>query len=254
MSKTTIRLNTFLSQTLFISRRKAEELILKKEILINSQRISSLSTQVCPKTDIVKYKKKVLRLDRKKIYIAFNKPPQVLTTMKDDLERPCVADFFKVLKKRVFPVGRLDWSTEGLLLMTNDGTFSQEVMHPKFEIDKTYLVKINKPLSQVHKKKLLTGVPTPIGKLQAKKVFHVVRTSRRLQKTKHQWIKIIVHEGRNRMIRRMLEKLGYDVKTLRRVAIGNLKMSKLSRGHFEFLSPQQIQKIFQKSSFSKNFK
>ena len=245
MLKKTIRLNAFLSQTLFMSRRKAESLILQGEVLVNSQRVNSLSTQIRPQADVVMYKKKVLKLNNKKVYIAFNKPPQVLTTLKDNLGRVCVADFFKKFKKRIFPIGRLDWNTEGLLLMTNDGEFAQKISHPKFEIEKTYLVKIDKPLELKHKTKLLNGVPSSIGKLKAKKIFYVNKSSKKLQKTKYHWIKIIIHEGKNRMIRRMLEKLGYDVKVLRRTAIGGLKMHNLPKGHFFILSPQQVNKIFQ---------
>lgn len=240
-----MRLNQFIAQTTLLSRRKSEELIINKEIRINGKIITDLSTQVTPSQDKVFHKKVLLKLPRHNIYIMFYKPAQVLTSMSDEeAERTHVAQFFPQLKSRVFPVGRLDWSSEGLLLMTNDGEFSQKVIHPQFKVTKTYLIKIDKPLSSTHKSKLLAGIPSDIGRLKANHVHTVKQYSRNDKKTKYSWIQIQIDEGKNRMLRRMLSKLGYRIQRLKRIAIGNLKLGKLPQGQFTYLTPQQVDKIF----------
>lgn len=239
-----MRLNQFIAQTTLLSRRKSEELITNKEIRINGKVITDLATHVTPSQDKVFHKKVLLNLPQHNIYIMFYKPAQVLTSMSDESERAHVAQFFPQLKSRIFPVGRLDWSSEGLLLMTNDGDFSQKVIHPQFKVTKTYLIKIDKPLSAVHKAKLLAGIPSDIGRLKANHVHTVKQYSRNDKKTKYSWVQIQIDEGKNRMLRRMLSKLGYRIQRLKRIAIGNLKLSKLPQGQFTYLSPQQVDKIF----------
>lgn len=239
-----MRLNQFIAQTTLLSRRKSEELIINKEIRMNGKIITDLSTQVIPSQDQVFHKKVLLRLPQHNIYIMFYKPAQVLTSMSDESERAHVAQFFPQLKSRVFPVGRLDWSSEGLLLMTNDGEFSQKVIHPQFKVTKSYLIKIDKPLTATHKSKLLAGIPSDIGRLKASHVHTVKQYSRNDKKTKYSWIQIQIDEGKNRMLRRMLSKLGYRIMRLKRIAIGNLKLGKLPQGQFTYLTPQQVDKIF----------
>ncbi|MBE8222033.1 MAG: rRNA pseudouridine synthase [Bdellovibrionales bacterium] len=240
-----MRLNQFIAQATLLSRRKSEELIINKEIRINGKIITDLSTQVTPSQDKVFHKKVLLKLPRHNIYIMFYKPAQVLTSMSDtEAERAHVAQFFPQLKSRIFPVGRLDWSSEGLLLMTNDGEFSQKVIHPQFKVTKTYLIKIDRPLSPIHKSKLIAGIPSDIGRLKANHVHTVKQYSRNDKKTKYSWIQIQIDEGKNRMLRRMLSKLGYRIQRLKRIAIGNLKLGKLPQGQFTYLSPQQVDKIF----------
>ncbi|MBE8163318.1 MAG: rRNA pseudouridine synthase [Bdellovibrionaceae bacterium] len=240
-----MRLNQFIAQTTLLSRRKSEELIINKEIRINGKIITNLSTQVTPSQDKVFHKKVLLKLPRHNIYIMFYKPAQVLTSMSDgETKRAHVAQFFPQLKSRVFPVGRLDWSSEGLLLMTNDGEFSQKIIHPQFKVTKTYLIKIDKPISATHKAKLLNGIPSDIGRLKANHVHTVKQYSRNDKKTKYSWVQIQINEGKNRMLRRMLSKLGYRIQRLKRIAIGNLKLGKLPQGQFTYLTPQQVDKIF----------
>ncbi len=177
-----------------------------------------------------------------KIYVIFYKPENVLTSMEDPLGRPTVADYVEKLPVRVFPVGRLDWDTEGLLLLTNDGDFSQKVMHPREEIPKTYLAKLDGQPREEQLNKLLTGVTIPGGRVRA---LHVERA--RIGDSKfYDWVKIVIAEGKNRQVRYMFEKVGYGVKKLKRVAIGQLTLGSLQKGEYAFLDSSHLAKIFRK--------
>ncbi|MGI9548981.1 MAG: pseudouridine synthase [Bdellovibrionales bacterium] len=235
-----IRLNKYLAQWGDVSRRKADELIKKGDIFLNGSLVKNLGTFIDPKKDHIRIKnKKILATQITPIYMMFNKPENVLTTTKDPKNRLTVMDFIKKNKQRIFPVGRLDWNSEGLLLLTNDGDFSQKVLHPTYKIKKTYLVKIQGRPSPEQLKKLLKGVTTPIGKMKASYVKKVPKTN-----PNNQWIKIIIAEGKNRQIRHMFFKLGYRILKLRRVAIGRLKLSRLKKGTYVLLKPADIEKVF----------
>jgi 23S rRNA pseudouridine2605 synthase len=163
--------------------------------------------------------------------------------MTDPMGRPTVADFVKDLPYRVFPVGRLDWDTEGLLLLTNDGDFSQKVTHPKEEIPKTYLVKLDGKPTDAQLDKLRRGVTIPGGKVAAKFVERAkVGTS-----GTYDWVKIVITEGKNRQVRHMFQKIGYDVKKLKRTAIGQLTLGPLKKGEFAFLDEGGIRQVFKQS-------
>ena len=235
-----IRLNKFLSQWGSVSRRQADALIKQGQVFINSSKIHDLSTLVDPKKDKVRVKKRIIRPDQfSPIYIIFNKPENVLTATEDNTSRPTVMDFIGKQKRRVFPVGRLDWATEGLLLFTNDGEFAQQVLHPKYKINKTYLVKIKGKVKQSQLQKLLRGVSTPRGRMSAQHVKILSRSGE-----SNQWIQIVISEGKNRQIRLMLDKLGYKIIKLRRVTIGKLKMGKLKKGSFKAIKKSEAEKVF----------
>ena len=159
--------------------------------------------------------------------------------MSDPQGRTTVADFFSRVKGRVFPVGRLDWDSEGLLLMTNDGRFAQEVAHPKKEIPKTYLVKLDGQPTAEQLAKLKRGVSIVGGKVKA---LHVEKIQRGANK--YGWYKIVITEGKNRQVRRMFEKIGFDVKKLQRVAIGKLTIGKTRKGEFRELTEKDLRRVF----------
>lgn len=235
-----VRLNKFIADSGFASRRKADELIANGDVHVNGKRVYELGVRVDPIRDKVTVKGKPLfSSTAKKVYIMFNKPRAILTSMSDPDGRPTVADFFNKLPHRVFPVGRLDWDTEGLLLLTNDGQFAQEVMHPRKEIPKTYMAKLNGQPTEEHLKRLLKGVTIVGGKAKALYVERIRRGS-----DKYDWIQIIITEGRNRQIRQMFAKIGFDVKKLKRVAIGQLRLGSLRSGEFIFLNSSQLRRIF----------
>lgn len=192
-----------------------------------------------PASDHICLGKKALRLEQKRIYLMINKPRQVLTTLSDPEGRPTIADYLQEIPERIFPVGRLDWDSEGLLLLTNDGDFANQIIHPKHGIEKTYFVKLNQAPTSEAIAKLLRGVTIPGGKVKADLVEKIRRGE-----DQHPWYKVIIHEGKNRQIRKMFEKVSLDVMKIQRVAIGQLHLGTLNRGEIRHLRPQDLEKIF----------
>ena len=238
----TVRLNKYLSECGITSRRGADELINEGMVLVNGKKVYELGTKVNPASDRITVKGKPVKPVAERIYILFNKPKNVVTTMNDPEGRPSVADFFERLPVRVFPVGRLDWDSEGMILLTNDGEFAQKVNHPSMELLKTYLVKVNGHPSEDQLNRLREGVSIIGGRVAAKGVERI----RRGDSDKYDWIKIMIAEGKNRQIRHMFEKIGFDVIKLQRVAIGRLRMpGSLKRGEYVFLTQAGVDKIFQ---------
>jgi len=240
--KTTVRLNKFLADCGIASRRAADGLIAKGNVQVNGKTTFELGVKVTPGEDRVTVDGKPVKPVAQKIYVIFNKPENVLTSMEDPLERPTVADYMEQLPVRVFPVGRLDWDTEGLLLLTNDGDFSQKVMHPREEIPKTYLAKLDGHPTERDLQKLVNGVTIPGGRVKA-----VVAEKVKVSESKlYDWVKIIISEGKNRQVRHMFQKIGFDVKKLKRVAIGQLTLGNLQKGEYAFLDQGALDKIFKK--------
>lgn len=169
----------------------------------------------------------------------FHKPRGVLTTMDDPLERPTIQQYLEEIPTRVFPVGRLDWDSEGLLLLTNDGDYANKVTNPKEEVTKTYLVKVDGQPKPEQLQKLLKGVTIVGGKVAARSIEKVHRG-----RDKYAWLKIVITEGKNRQIRQMFEKIGFDVLKLQRVAIGRLRLGQLERGEMVFLNEVAAARVF----------
>ena len=236
MENKTVRLNHFLSSCGVCSRRKADEVIKYKTVTVNNKRINNPAMKINPKTDNVKLEGEQIKLSVRKWYIAFNKPKKVLTSMSDPKNRPCVSDYFKKIKERIFPVGRLDWSSEGLILLTNDGHFSMKITQQK--IPKTYLVKLNGRPTPSQLSKLKKGVSTEIGRLKALYIETLYK-----KKNQHGWVKVILSEGRNRQLHRMFERIGFQIKVLRRISIGRLKLKSLKPGEYFLLSPSDMKKV-----------
>ena len=236
-----IRLNKFLAKWAGLSRRQADHEIKGGSVFVNDQKALQLSVFVDPKKDKVRMKNKLISTKSKPfIYLMFHKPAQVLSARKDSKGRPVVMDYIFKYKERLFLVGRLDWDSEGLLLLTNNGQFSEKVLNPKNKISKTYLVKVKGFPSTAHLKKLLRGVSTSVGK---RKALFVQKYSRK-KGVKTVWIKIILNEGKKRQIRHMFDKLGYPVQKLKRTAIGRLKMNKLPKASSVLLRERDIEKVF----------
>jgi 23S rRNA pseudouridine2605 synthase len=222
------------------SRRGADSLIEAGQVQVNGKTTYELGTRVDPSMDRVTFEGKPVKPTLQKIYVIFNKPENVLTSMEDPLGRPTVADYVEELPVRVFPVGRLDWDTEGLLLLTNDGDFSQKVMHPREEIAKTYLAKLDGHPTEEQLAKLLRGVTIPGGRVKATFVEKAKLGDSKL----YGWVKIVITEGKNRQVKYMFQKIGFDVKKLKRVAIGQLTLGHLEKGEYAFLDSAGIAKIF----------
>jgi 23S rRNA pseudouridine2605 synthase len=237
-----MRLNKWLSECGVASRRHADELIAEGSVLVNGKKVFELGTKVYPARDRITVKGKPVKAVGEKIYILFHKPKNVMTTMNDPEGRPSISDFFKRLPVRVFPVGRLDWDTEGMIILTNDGEFAQRVNHPAGEILKTYLAKVSGRPTPEQLERLKHGVSILGGKVAAKYVERITKGD----SEQYGWVKISITEGKNRQVRRMFEKIGYDVMKLQRVSIGMLRMPpSLKRGEYVFLTERGVDKIFE---------
>lgn len=236
-----IRLNKLIADSGLASRRHADRMIEEGQVSVNGKRVYELGIKVDPSADHVLVNGKPLKKPLENIYALLNKPRGVLTTMEDPLGRPTIADYLEKVPGRVFPVGRLDWDSEGLLLLTNDGDFANRVTHPKAEVTKTYLVKLDGQPTSQDLQKLMRGVTIIGGKVAAK---HVEKVKRPEGSDKYDWYKIVITEGKNRQIRQMFEKIGFDVMKLQRVAIGRLRIGSVPRGELVFLNDAAIERVF----------
>ncbi len=238
----TVRLNKLIADNGLASRRQADRMIEEGQVIVNGKKVFELGIKVNPHKDrVVVNGHPLTKSPTMKLYIVFNKPKGVLTTMEDPLGRPTIADYLEKVPGRVFPVGRLDWDSEGLLFLTNDGDFANKVMHPKAEVTKTYLVKLDGKPEKKHLDKLLKGVSILGGRVAAK---HVEKVKRPEGSDQYDWYKIVITEGKNRQIRQMFEKVGFDVMKLQRVAIGRLRLGSLPRGELAFISEHMLDKVF----------
>src|SRR3989344_9393732 len=247
LKTTQVRLNKLLAERGVASRRGADKLIEEGQVLVNGKKVYELGVKVNPAEDKITVSGKPLRGKNQNLYIMFNKPKNVITSMNDPLERVTVADYMREVPGRVYPIGRLDWDSEGLLLLTNDGDFAQKVMHPKEEVTKTYHVKLNGQPLLYQIKKLYAGVSIPeAGKVKAKLVekLKVVKDKDKKTSEKNDWYKIIITEGKNHQVREMFKKIGYDVLKLHRVAIGKLRIGAIERGQMVFLNEAATQRVF----------
>lgn len=217
-----------------LSRRMAEDAIKIGRVTVNGK-LAELGVRVDSLKDHIKLDGKLLTKPEQKIYLAFNKPAGVITSMSDTEGRPTIIDFLKRFKKhRLFPIGRLDYDSEGLLLITNDGNFANLIMHPSKKIPKKYLVKIKGFINEIAMKKLTNGIRLEDGLTLPSKVS----LSRHLKN--NSWIEITLYEGKNRQIKRMLDKVGYPVIRLKRLSIGNLTLGNLKSGEFRHIKPEEI--------------
>lgn len=231
------RLQKYLAEAGVASRRKAEELIAQGKVKVNGKVVTEMGMKIDPAKDEVTYlDKKVTTKDTKMVYIMLYKPEGYVTTAKEQFGRPAVMDLVKGVKERIFPVGRLDYDTSGLLLLTNDGDLTYKLTHPKHDVDKTYIAK-------------LYGIPDE-GALQ-KFRRGVVIDGKRTKPAKIQIIdkdkdgrfctaEIIIHEGRNRQVRKMCEAIKHPVAQLKRVATGELKLGDLQKGKYRHLTEKEI--------------
>lgn len=232
-----LRLQKFLAKAGVASRRASEKLILEGKVMVNDKIVNELGTKVDPKVDLVKVNNKVCKIEENYVYIKMNKPIGVLTTVKDPYGRPTVMDILKNVDTRVYPVGRLDMDSEGLLLLTNDGQATFKLTHPKFEIPKTYIVCVKGPIQNGAITRLENGIMLEDGLTYPAeiKVFKVDKNSSKLS--------IKIHEGRNRQIRRMFEAVGHRVISLKRTQIGSISINELKSGQWCYMSKKEINYI-----------
>lgn len=228
-----IRLNRYIANAGICSRRKADELIQAGVVSVNGEVISELGYKVNPAVDVIRYNGETLKRE-KAVYVLLNKPKDYITTTEDPQERKTVMHLVeKASKERIYPVGRLDRNTTGLLLMTNDGDLAEKLSHPRNNITKIYQVELNKNLTQGDLNKIAFGLELEDGLIKPDAVTYVQGGSKRE-------IGIQIHSGKNRIVRRIFEHLGYEVVKLDRVVYGNLTKKDLPRGRWRYLEEKEI--------------
>lgn len=231
-----IRLNRYIANSGICSRRKADELIEAGVISVNGVTVAELGHKIDPYKDEVRYNGELLKRE-KKVYVLLNKPKDYITTTDDPQERKTVMQLVeKASRERIYPVGRLDRNTTGLLLMTNDGDLADKLSHPKNGITKIYHVELNKNLSQGDFNKIQFGLELEDGLIKPDNISYVAGASKKE-------IGIQIHSGKNRIVRRIFEHLGYDVVKLDRVVYGNLTKKDLPRGRWRFLEEHELIQI-----------
>ncbi|MEE0867447.1 MAG: pseudouridine synthase [Clostridia bacterium] len=232
-----MRLQKYIAQCGVASRRAAEKIISQGRVRVNGEIIDFMGFEVDPKTDTVEVDSKVLHEEKKKYYIMLNKPKNYVTTVSDDLGRPTVMELVEDIDARIYPVGRLDFETSGLLLMTNDGDFANSVTHPASEINKVYIAVTDKPLDEEQLNALREGVIIDDFKTSPARVEN-------LKKVKYGFeVKITIHEGKNRQVRKMLEAVGARAVSLKRISVGSITLGNLPEGKWRKLSDAEINKL-----------
>lgn len=230
------RLQKIIAKAGIASRRKAEELIKEGRVFVNGK-VAKLGDKADPYKDTVKVDGEIIKPLKKKVYILLNKPLGYVTTKSDDKHRPTVMDLLqREEKKALFPVGRLDINTEGLLLITNDGEFANLITNPKTKVEKTYLVKVRGIPDKKAINRLLEGVIVEDRKLKAESITLLGHKN-------NAWLKVVLTEGKKNQIRRMFEKVGHPVVKLKRIKVGNLEIGNLEPGKYRRLTLQEVEEL-----------
>ncbi|MGD8535393.1 MAG: pseudouridine synthase [Candidatus Aminicenantes bacterium] len=232
-----IRLNKFLAQAGVASRREVDKMIVEGKIKVNGQVIRTLGTKIDDEKDRVEFGGKKVEKEEGMVYMMLNKPLGYLVTLKDPFQRPTIKELLPSLKERIYPVGRLDYDSEGLLLLMNDGELAHRLAHPRYRVPKIYVVEArgvpdSSKISRLEKGIVIDGkktAPARIAKLSgsAKKTL----------------LKIEIHEGRKREVKRMFEAVGHRVLHLKRVGFGGMKLGRLQTGKWRFLTQREVDSL-----------
>ena len=231
------RLQKIISNAGITSRRDAERMIMDGRVSVNGVVIRQMGAKADIDKDELRVDGRLILLDISKIYLMVNKPKGYVTTLNDPERRPIVTDLLSGISERVFPVGRLDYDSEGLLLMTNDGDFAQKLQHPRFRIPKTYEVKIEGNMVNHDFQSLIKGIRLNDGRFKPDNVQIIKRNPLST------WLALTISEGRNRLIRRGLMELGYSVARLIRTAISDLKLGNLKTGTYRYLTTVEVKNL-----------
>lgn len=228
------RLQKILSRAGISSRRAAETMITEGRVSVNGQVVNELGTKADADSDVIKIDGKPVVIAKQRIYLLLNKPAGYVTTLADPGGRPVVSELVKTIPERLFPVGRLDFNTEGLLLLTNDGEWANRLAHPSHEVEKEYLVKIRGALDGDKIAQLTNGIKLDDGWTAPARV-EIVRVLE-----KNVWFTLTIHEGRYRQVRRMCEALELPLVKLKRVRYGNILLGDLKTGEYRLLDPTEV--------------
>ncbi|KJZ83896.1 MULTISPECIES: pseudouridine synthase [Clostridium] len=229
------RLQKYMASCGIASRRKCEELILLGKVKVNGNIIEELGFKVNPLEDIVEYDGRVITKEERKVYIMLNKPEDVITSVKDEKDRKTVIDIVKV-NERIFPIGRLDYDSSGLILLTNDGELYNKIIHPRVELDKKYVAVVKGEVSLDDKEKFESGIDIG-GYITAPAKLKMLEYSHRKDLST---IEVCIHEGKNRQIRKMCSAINHEVMSLKRVSIGNIRLGQLKKGEYRYLNDEEM--------------
>lgn len=236
---TTRKLQLIIRDAGIASRRGAEALIRDGEVTVNGNFVTNPAERADPDKDHIKVRGKLLRNDQiSKVYILFNKPKHVVSTFKDPEGRPCLTDYIKGAPKGVFPVGRLDFDAEGLMILTNDGALAQILAHPSHETPRIYLVKVQGEPTDADLAKITKGMP--IGDGERLGNVQLMVTKRQKRST---WIRVTLYEGKKNEIKRMFLRIGRPVRKLRRIAFGPISLGKLPAGAWRDLTERELNRL-----------
>ncbi|RED61574.1 pseudouridine synthase [Cohnella lupini] len=232
------RLQKVLANAGVASRRKCEELITAGKVTVNGEVVTELGVKADPTKDAITVSGKPIKKEAK-VYIIFNKPKGVITSVSDPQGRSVVTDYLKEIKERLYPVGRLDYDSEGLLLMTNDGDLAHKLTHPSHHVPKTYHATVERVPHGNALEKLQKGIKLEDGMTAPAEVeYHDIDPEK-----KFATISITIHEGRNRQVRRMFEAINHPVTRLKRISFGGLQLGNLQRGKNRRLSAEEVSKL-----------
>jgi pseudouridine synthase len=231
------RIQKILAKAGIASRREAEKMVIEGRVMINGKVIKTLGFKAAPSKDYIKVDGKRITPFEPKVILLLNKPRGYLSTVKDPKGRPTVFDLLRNIRWRIYPVGRLDFDAEGLLLLTNDGDLAHLLSHPRFSIPKTYLVKVAGVPEEKKLARLKRGVMLEDGEAKA------VSCSLLRQREKNSWVRVVVTEGRNRLVKRMFSAIDHRVLKLKRIEYGPIRLGDLPFGQFRYLIPEEMEKL-----------
>ncbi|MGL1931130.1 MAG: rRNA pseudouridine synthase [Desulfotalea sp.] len=233
-----MRLQKYLACSGLTSRRKAEQFILDGRVEVDGKVVTELGTKVTPDKETVKVDGKLIKLEEQKVYYLLHKPRGYVTTLSDPQGRPVITELMTGVKERVYPVGRLDFDTEGALIMTNDGDLSQKILHPSFETFKTYHANLKGIPSKSNLDKLAHGISIDNKMTAPAKISVISRNANSCTAS------ITIHEGRKHQVKKMFAAIGHPVTYLKRIAYGKLKLGNIPKGQFISLSSKDLELIF----------
>ncbi len=232
-----IRLNKFLAQAGVASRREVDKMIVEGKIKVNGRVVRTLGTKIDDEKDRVEFRGKRVEKGEEMVYLMLNKPPGYLVTLKDPFRRPTIKDLLPSLEERIYPVGRLDYDSEGLLLLTNDGELAHRLTHPRYRVPKNYVVEVKGVPDSSKISRLEKGISID-GKKTAP-----ARITRLSGSSKKTLLRIEIHEGRKREVKRMFEAVGHRVLHLKRDGFGGMRLGNLQTGKWRFLTQKEVESL-----------
>jgi 23S rRNA pseudouridine2605 synthase len=236
------RIQKILSQAGVASRRASEQLMLEGRVTVNGETIRELGTKADPAADDIRVDGRRIRIPERHIYLLLNKPRGYMTTRSDPQKRPTVIDLLKGVREYIYPVGRLDYDSEGLLILTNDGDLAARLTHPRHGVPRVYEARVLGEPDAHDLRRLSKGVVIDGRRTEPAKVASLGPNQ----------LRITVHEGRNRQVRKMCEAIGHPVTELRRVSVGPIRDSKLKLGQWRELSPQEVESLRRSTRISRD--